>query len=79
MFYFSASAGLILRSQVTGRRSQVAGHKSQVAVTGHRSKVEGHRSQAARFAGTTKNISPLYNLSVVINRFFFSFVQHPNV
>ena len=53
------SAGLIRRSQVTGRRSQVTGRRSQVAgrgsqvtghgsqVTGHGSQVTGHRSQVS--------------------------------
>ena len=44
------------------------------AVIIRRSRVVGHRSQVAQFAGKTKNISPIYNLSVVINRLFFSFV-----
>ena len=36
---------------------------------GSNPQVTGHRLQVAQFEGTTKNISPIYNLSVVINRY----------
>ena len=64
------TTGLIRGSKVSGHKSRINSHGSQVA--GNRSQVEGRRSQVAQFAGTTKNISPICNLSVVINRFFLS-------
>ena len=53
----------------------LATHTQRLAIGGSNPKVTGRRWQVSQFAGTTKNISPTYKLSVVIKRFLQEHVQ----